>query len=173
MQATDSIRENQARGNLNSRGAQRRRGFGATRALVPTALELEPAPRAPVVLLVEDDDEFRRLVAGQLRDHGYRVIECADGRELERRIDAYRDDRRLPGFDLAICDVYLPGPSGLQLLERMQRERLGIPVILLSGFGDLRTCVQAAKKRASAFFPKPVELGRLLATVRTLIWKPS
>ena len=52
--------------------------------------------------------------------------------------------------------------------RRMQRERLGIPVILLSGFGDFNTCVQAANKRASAFFPKPVELDRLFSTVRTL-----
>jgi DNA-binding NtrC family response regulator len=173
MQAAEQVRREEARGSLNRSGAHRTRGFGATRALVPTALEREPAPRAPVVLIAEDDDEFRRLVSSQLRSQGYRVIECSDGRELARRIDAYRNDRRLPGFDLAICDVYLPGISGLELVERMQRERLGIPVILLSGFGDFHTCVQAANRRASAFFPKPVELDRLFSTVRTLIWKPA
>jgi DNA-binding NtrC family response regulator len=112
-------------------------------------------------------------VASQLRSNGYRVIECSDGRELLRRIEAWHDDHTLPGFDLAICDVYMPGPTGLELLERLNRERLGIPMILLSGFGDFHTCVQAANKRAAAFFPKPVELARLLSAVRTLIWKPS
>jgi two-component system nitrogen regulation response regulator NtrX len=158
---------------LNPMRTSRGRGFGATSRLIPTALDCEPAPRAPVVLLAEDDADFRTLVAGQLRNQGYHVLECSDGRELLRRIESYREERRLPGFDLAICDVYLPGPSGLELLERMNRERLGIPVILVSGFGDFHTCVRAANKRAAAFFPKPVELDRLLSTVRTLLWKPS
>jgi len=161
------------RADLNTLRTRRARGFGATSRLIPTALEREPAPRAPVVLLAEDDAEFRALVASQLRSQGYHVLECSDGRELLRRIEGYRDERRLPGFDLAICDVYLPGPSGLELLERMNQERLGIPMILLSGFGDFHTCVRAANKRAAAFFPKPVELDRLLSAVRALIWKPS
>jgi CheY-like chemotaxis protein len=157
---------------LNTIAARRARGFGATARLVPSALEREPTPRAPVILIAEDDDEFRHLIASQLRNHGYRVIECIDGYELLRRLDAWRDQRIVPGFDLAICDVFMHGPSGLELLERLNRERLGIPMILLSGFGDFHTCVQAANKRAAAFFPKPVELSRLLAAVRTLIWKP-
>jgi len=173
MQTTERIRNSLLNTDLNTNHTRRLRGFGATHSFVPTALEREPAPRAPVVLVAEDDDEFRKLLAVHLRGPGYRVIECSDGRELARRIEAYREERRLPGFDLVICDVYLPGESGLELLERMQRERLGIPFILLSGFGDFHTCVQAANGRAAAFFPKPVELDRLLAVVRTLIWKPS
>jgi DNA-binding NtrC family response regulator len=124
-------------------------------------------------MIVEDNDAFRALVASHLRNYGYRVIECGDGRELLRRIEAFRTEARPPGFDLVICDVYLPGPSGLELLEQMNRAGIEIPTILLSGFGDFHTCVQAANKRASAFFPKPVELDRLLSATRALIWKAS
>jgi DNA-binding NtrC family response regulator len=151
---------------------RRARGFAGRRELAPCALEPERAPRAPVILVVEDDEAFRELVASHFREHGYRVLECSDGRELVRCIEAYRERGARPRFDLAICDVHLPGPwSGLDLLERMNREGPRIPIILISGFGDIHTCVAAANKRAAAFFPKPVELQRLLSTARALLWK--
>jgi len=173
MQIEGSRTRPRASGTSLNLSARRYRGFGAARGSVPAALELQAPPRAPVVLFVEDDDEFRALVASHLRNHGYRVIESGDGRELLRRIEAYRDAGTPPGFDLAICDVYLPGASGLELLERMNRAGIELPMILLSGFGDFHTCVQAASKRAAAFFPKPIELDRLLSAARALIWKTS
>jgi DNA-binding NtrC family response regulator len=159
---------------LNPRRSFRTRGFGSTRDRVPRATDLGVVPRAPVVLIAEDDTELRARLAGQFRAHGYWVIESADGTELLRRIRAWREHSTLPGIDLVICDAHLPGRSGLELLDLVQRERLGIPVIVLSGSSDLlRGCVQAVSRRAAAFFSKPVDLSRLLATARALIWNPS
>ena len=127
--------------------------------------ELRPRPR-PVILLAEDDAAMRSLLASQLRRDGYRVIACPDGMELVHRIGVYRTRHMPVGVDLVISDVRMPLISGLQLLELMNDPPLGIPVILISAFGDFETRGAASTRSAAAFFSKPFDIEELRAAVR-------
>jgi DNA-binding NtrC family response regulator len=124
--------------------------------------------RARFALLVEDDDEMRALLAALLRRDGWTVMACADAEELWRRVQARGADPTLSGVDLVIADVALPGASGLDLLEWIEAERLGIPVVLISAFADLDTRIAAAQHHAAALFSKPFPLERLRSAVRAI-----
>jgi CheY-like chemotaxis protein len=122
--------------------------------------------RRPVILLAEDDAAMRSLLSSQLRRDGYRVIACQDGMELVYRIGVYRT-RHLPiGVDLVISDVRMPLISGLELLELVNEATSGIPVILISAFGDVETRGEASTRSAAAFFSKPFDVDQLRAAVR-------
>jgi DNA-binding NtrC family response regulator len=126
----------------------------------------QPLPRRPVILLAEDDAAMRSLLSSQLRRDGYRVIPCEDGTELVHRIDVFRNHRVPVGVDLVISDVRMPMISGLELLELVNEATLGIPVILISAFGDVETRGLASMRSAAAFFSKPFDIDQLCAAVR-------
>jgi DNA-binding NtrC family response regulator len=82
------------------------------------------------------------------------------------RIGVYRT-RHLPiGVDLVISDVRMPLISGLELLELVNEATSGIPVILISAFGDVETRGEASTRSAAAFFSKPFDVDQLRAAVR-------
>jgi DNA-binding response OmpR family regulator len=127
----------------------------------------------PIVLVAEDDLELRLLILQGLRAHGYRVCEARDGSEALQCLERLIRTPRLPiGPDLVISDVRMPGFSGLQVLEAARRIDSGLPVILITAFGDERTHSIAQKLRADAIFDKPFELRALIDTARRLVpWK--
>ena len=126
-----------------------------------------PLHRRPVIMLAEDDSAMLSLLSSQLRRDGYRVIPCADGMEFVHRIDVYRTHGIPIGVDLVISDVRMPKLSGLELLELVKEAPLGIPVILISAFGDTEMRGEAARRDAAAFFSKPFDIDQLRAAVRT------
>jgi two-component system response regulator (stage 0 sporulation protein F) len=126
-----------------------------------------PLHRRPVIMLAEDDSAMLSLLSSQLRRDGYRVIPCADGTEFVHRVDVFRSHGIPVGVDLVISDVRMPRVSGLDLLALVKEAPLGIPVILISAFGDMEMRGEAAKRDAAAFFSKPFDIDQLRAAVRT------
>jgi DNA-binding response OmpR family regulator len=110
------------------------------------------------ILVVEDDEWLRPLLAELLSDEGYRVCEAGSGLE-----GLYRMHQDLP--DLVVLDVGLPWRSGLDVLEdlRAQERTRGVPVFLVSGSVDLVETRQA--KGAAAAFHKPLDVEALLAKI--------
>lgn len=114
--------------------------------------------RAPVVHVVDDDEGTRVGIARLLRAEGYEVRshESAGHFLLTPRTDG-------PGC--VILDLQMPGPSGLELQEAMTNRGDSLPVIFLSGQGDIRQSVRAIQRGAIDFLTKPVDPDELLRVV--------
>ena len=85
-------------------------------------------PTAVTILVVDDDAEVREIVAEFLTDAGYRVLQAEGGRDALRVLD------QAGVVDLVITDVRMPDISGIDLAERITRDRQGLKVILISGY---------------------------------------
>ena len=112
------------------------------------------------VLVVDDEADIRDLVAGVLEDEGYTVRTAADSSSALEAIE----DRRP---SLVLLDVWLQGSrlDGLQLLEQIKSRDVTVPVIMISGHGNLDTAVAAIREGAVDFIEKPFEAGKLLHLV--------
>src|SRR6188472_374066 len=112
------------------------------------------------VLVVDDEADIRELVAGVLEDEGYAVRSAADSTSA---LDAI-DDRRP---SLVLLDVWLQGSKmdGLQLLEQIKKRDPTLPVLMISGHGNLDTAVAAIRRGATDFIEKPFEAEQLLLLV--------
>ena len=112
------------------------------------------------VLVVDDEADIRELVSGVLEDEGYAVRSAADSNGA---LDAI-DDRRP---SLVLLDVWLQGSKldGLQLLEQIKRRDPTLPVLMISGHGNLDTAVAAIREGAVDFIEKPFKADRLLHLV--------
>lgn len=112
------------------------------------------------VLVVDDEADIRELVAGVLEDEGYTVRTAADSNSALEAIE----DRRP---SLVLLDVWLQGSrlDGLQILEQVKQRDPTLPVIMISGHGNLDTAVAAIREGAVDFIEKPFEAGKLLHLV--------
>jgi two-component system, NtrC family, nitrogen regulation response regulator NtrX len=112
------------------------------------------------VLVVDDEADIRELVSGVLEDEGYAVRSAADSTQTLEAIE----DRRP---SMVLLDVWLQGSrlDGLQLLQEIKRRDSTIPVLMISGHGNLDTAVAAVREGAIDFIEKPFEAERLIYLV--------
>ncbi|HET8612537.1 MAG TPA: sigma-54 dependent transcriptional regulator [Sphingomonas sp.] len=112
------------------------------------------------VLIVDDEQDIRELVAGVLEDEGYQARTAADS---DAALAAIRERRP----SLVLLDVWLQGSKldGLDLLDEIKRLDASIPVLVISGHGNLDTAVAAIRRGAVDFIEKPFEAERLLLLV--------
>jgi two-component system, response regulator, stage 0 sporulation protein F len=131
--------------------------------------------RPPHILLAEDADDLRSVVALRLRQQGYSVTECSDGAELLARLRSYLrpDATETPSetgkYDLVISDVRMPGVLGTSVVEGAADCPDFPPTILITGFGDDETHQQARRMGVAAVMDKPFDMSDLLEKVRTAI----
>lgn len=112
------------------------------------------------ILVVDDERDIRELVAGVLEDEGYEARLAADSDAALEAITARRPT-------LVLLDVWLQGSrlDGLDLLDELKRRDPSLPVIVISGHGNLDTAVAAIRRGAADFIEKPFEAERLLLLV--------
>jgi two-component system nitrogen regulation response regulator NtrX len=112
------------------------------------------------ILVVDDERDIRELVAGVLEDEGYETRDAGDSDSALEAIAARRPS-------LVLLDVWLQGSrlDGLELLDEIKRRDPSIPVLVISGHGNLDTAVAAIRRGASDFIEKPFEAERLLLMV--------
>ena len=112
------------------------------------------------VLVVDDEADIRELVSGVLEDEGYAVRTAADS---DSTLDAVEERRP----SMVLLDVWLQGSrmDGLQLLQEIKRRDSTIPVLMISGHGNLDTAVAAVREGAVDFIEKPFEAERLIYLV--------
>ncbi|HLO66161.1 MAG TPA: sigma-54 dependent transcriptional regulator [Holophaga sp.] len=110
------------------------------------------------ILIVDDEPGIRRSLGESLAEEGYAVLKAERG---EQALDllAQADGE---GIHLMLLDVWLPGIDGLETLAQAKVLRPGLPVIMISGHGNIDTAMQATKLGAFDFLEKPVDLDRLL-----------
>ena len=112
------------------------------------------------ILVVDDERDIRELVAGVLEDEGYATRAAADS---DATLEAIAERRP----SLVLLDVWLQGSrlDGLELLDEIKRRDPSIPVLVISGHGNIDTAVAAIRRGASDFIEKPFEAERLLLLV--------
>ncbi len=117
--------------------------------------------RGPLVLVVEDDAETRRVLIRELTVRGYRVDEAEDGRTALLRWEAHRPD-------IVLLDLGLPDMDGLQVIGQMRRDAL-TPIVILSGRYEEREKVAALERGADDYVTKPFGVDELNARLRVAL----
>ena len=113
-------------------------------------------------LVVDDDVKISSFVANGLREAGFAVDAVANG------LDALAAVRATP-FDVAVVDVMLPGFDGLELIERMRKSGLRIPVLILSARRSVDDRVAGLRRGGDDYLTKPFSFTELLARVQALL----
>jgi two-component system OmpR family response regulator len=113
------------------------------------------------VLVIEDETDLRRAVAGALREEGYAVDEAAEGEDGLFKACAW-------DYDAIVLDLMLPGLDGWELLRRLRRQRK-TPVLILTARDAVADRVRGLDAGADDYLVKPFALGELLARARALI----
>lgn len=130
-------------------------------------MDSDRTPRASVIVLAEDHEDTRQLVASTLRKEGYEVVEVEDGASLDFFLSAmYGGDREHPL--LILSDVRMPGLNGLDVVAHVRDWDPTVPIVLFSAYSDSSTRRRAKRLGVSAFLPKPFSMEDLRRTVLTL-----
>jgi DNA-binding NtrC family response regulator len=120
-----------------------------------------PTPPANV-LVIDDEPLIRETVAEYLTQEGFRVTVCGSGEEaLARAADA--------AYDIALCDVNLPGIDGLEVLERLLRINPETLVLLITAYATVENAVEAFQRGAQDYLMKPILLDEVLGKMRRLL----
>jgi FixJ family two-component response regulator len=115
-------------------------------------------PTAPRIFVVDDDEELRESLERLLRSAGFRV-------ETFGSPDAFLERAPYNGPGCLVLDVRMPGRSGLELQEWLASAEAALPIVFITGHGDIPTSVRAMKAGAVDFLPKPFEDQMLLDAV--------
>lgn len=118
--------------------------------------------RRALILVADDEPAIRETIRIVLDFEGYRVLEAADGLETLQLVR-----ERQP--DALLLDIRMPQLDGLEVLRSLRHRGYDLPVIMISGHGDVRTAVEATRQGAFDFLEKPLERDRLLLVVRNAV----
>ncbi|MCB0715443.1 MAG: sigma-54-dependent Fis family transcriptional regulator [Chitinophagaceae bacterium] len=117
-----------------------------------------------VILIIDDEKAIRKTLTEILSFEGYEIDEAENGEEGLKKFKAKT-------FDLVLCDIKMPKMDGLEFLQKAGEINADIPIILISGHGDIETAVEAVKKGAYDYISKPPDLNKLLITIRNAMDK--
>lgn len=111
------------------------------------------------ILIVDDERAIRRALREILEFEDFQVDEAENGKEgLEKATSTT--------YDIIFCDIKMPMMDGMEVLDELIKAKVETPVIMISGHGNIDTAVQAIKKGAFDFIEKPLDLNRILVTIR-------
>ncbi len=116
------------------------------------------------ILIIDDERSIRNVLKDILTNEGFKVEEAADGEEGLKKFNAN-------SYDLVLCDIKMPKLDGLEFLDNIIQANSEVPVIMISGHGNIETAVDAVKKGAYDYISKPPDLNRLLITIRNALDK--
>lgn len=116
------------------------------------------------ILIIDDERAIRNVLKDILQTEGYNTDEAQDGAEGIQKFLANN-------YDLVICDIKMPKLDGIEFLQKAQDAKPEVPIIIISGHGNIETAVDAVKKGAFDFVSKPPDLNRLLITIRNALDK--
>lgn len=118
------------------------------------------------ILIIDDEKAIRKTLGEILSYEGYKIEEALDGE------DGLKKFREKP-FDVVLCDIKMPKIDGIEFLEKAREVNTDVPIIMISGHGNIETAVEAVKKGAFDYISKPPDLNRLLITIRNAMDKTS
>ena len=116
------------------------------------------------ILVIDDERSIRNTLKDILEFEKHEVTLAGDG---QSGLDAAQSD----SFDIIFSDIKMPGMDGIELLTLLKEKEVEAPVVMISGHGNIETAVECIKKGAFDFIEKPIDLNRLLITVRNSLDK--
>lgn len=114
------------------------------------------------VLFVDDEEMNRILLTTQLVTAGFEVTACSDGASAFAALEG-------GAFDLAVLDVMMPAPDGVEICRRIRADGHAFPIVFMSGWPDVETQARALAAGGSAFLPRPYRRAQLIATIRSVL----
>ncbi|MDO8996980.1 MAG: sigma-54 dependent transcriptional regulator [Sediminibacterium sp.] len=118
------------------------------------------------ILIIDDERAIRNVLKDILNNEGYTTDEATDGEEGLKKFKS-------TNFDLVLCDIKMPKIDGIEFLQKAKEINADVPIIIISGHGNIETAVDAVKKGAFDYISKPPDLNRLLITIRNAMDKNS
>ncbi|MBK7183559.1 MAG: sigma-54-dependent Fis family transcriptional regulator [Bacteroidetes bacterium] len=118
------------------------------------------------LLIIDDEKSIRKTLREILEYEKYQVDEAADGAEGLGLIQKNT-------YDVILCDIKMPKMDGMEVLDKIMIQATDVPVVMISGHGTIETAVEAVKKGAFDFIAKPLDLNRLLVTIRNAMDKST
>jgi two-component system nitrogen regulation response regulator NtrX len=120
----------------------------------------------PNILIIDDEKAIRNVLKEILTGEGFGVEEASDGEEGLKKFTS-------GSYDVVLCDIKMPKLDGIEFLQKVIDSQSEVPVIMISGHGNIETAVDAVKKGAFDYIAKPPDLNRLLITIRNALDKTS
>ena len=116
------------------------------------------------ILIIEDEEAIRRVLVKILSEENasYELFEASDG---VSGLNMVKNNN----FDLILCDIKMPKMDGVEVLENIKKIKEQIPIVMISGHGDLETAISTMRLGAYDYISKPPDLNRLLNTVRNAL----
>ena len=118
------------------------------------------------ILIIDDEKAIRKTLSEILSFEGYKLDEAADGEEGLKKF-------KEKSYDVVLCDIKMPKLDGIEFLQKAAEANPDVPIIMISGHGNIETAVEAVKKGAYDFISKPPDLNRLLITIRNAMERSS
>ncbi|MBA2249704.1 MAG: sigma-54-dependent Fis family transcriptional regulator [Chitinophagaceae bacterium] len=118
------------------------------------------------VLIIDDEKSIRKTLTEILSYEGYKIDEAGDGEEGLKKF-------KEKTYDVVLCDIKMPKLDGIEFLEKAKEINADVPIIMISGHGNIDTAVDAVKKGAFDYISKPPDLNRLLITLRNALDKTN
>jgi DNA-binding NtrC family response regulator len=118
------------------------------------------------ILIIDDEKAIRKTLSEILSFEDYKVDEASDGEEGLKKF-------KESNYDVVLCDIKMPKIDGLEFLQKAVEANSDVPIIMISGHGNIETAVEAVKKGAYDFIQKPPDLNRLLITIRNAMERNS
>lgn len=118
----------------------------------------------PRILVVDDDENIRKVLVAILEDEGYKVENVGTGKEAVEKT-------RRNYYNLALIDIRLPDMEGIELLTKMKDTTPKMRKVIITGYPTLQNAVDAVNKGANAYILKPFDVGRVLRTLKEQLQK--
>lgn len=114
------------------------------------------------ILVIDDERSIRNTLKDILEYEDHKVSMAEDG---PSGIDLFKQEK----FELVLCDIKMPEMDGMEVLQQLDELNNDVPVVMISGHGNIETAVESIKKGAYDFISKPLDLNRLLVTVKNAL----
>src|SRR6195952_5944983 len=111
------------------------------------------------ILIIDDERAIRSTLSEILQHEGYKTEVAENGEDGLKKFGAET-------YSVVLCDIKMPKMDGIEFLEKAKAFNPDVPIIMISGHGNIKTAVEAVKKGAFDFIQKPPDLNRLLITIR-------
>ncbi|HEU4858529.1 MAG TPA: sigma-54 dependent transcriptional regulator [Chitinophagaceae bacterium] len=118
------------------------------------------------ILIIDDEKAIRKALMEILSAEGYKTEEAGDGEEGLKKF-------KEKSYDVVLCDIKMPKLDGIEFLQKATETNADVPVIMISGHGNIETAVDAVKKGAFDYISKPPDLNRMLITIRNAMDRSS
>ena len=118
------------------------------------------------ILVIDDERSIRNSLKEILADEGYDVDVAEDGAQGCEMADKEK-------YSVIFCDIKMPGMDGIEVLDKLTENGIDSAVVMISGHGDISTAVECIKKGAFDYIPKPLDLNRILITIKNATEKVS